>query len=272
MTVAGRPLSIAHLTMLDQKLPDLIAHAAAAGFDFVSPRIQAPLPTDPFDPVIGDEPLLREAERRLRDTGLRVLDVEAVWLRADTNPETLRPVLDTGARLGARYVLTVGHDPDPGRLRTHFARLCEMAWAYDMTVMLEFISYCAVATLDDAKSLLHDTGAPNAGILIDALHLARAGHGPTAVAALPPALLPYAQLCDALLAAPPMTERRAEAIAGRLLPGEGELPLRGLIAALPSDSPLSVEAPARVLAALPPVERAHRAMAAMRSVLDGEPG
>ncbi|WP_426955539.1 sugar phosphate isomerase/epimerase family protein [Muricoccus radiodurans] len=265
--MTARALSIAHLTLLDQKLPDLITHAAAAGFTHASPRIHAPLPTDPFDPVIGDEPLLREAERRLRDTGLQILDVEAVWLRADTDPAALHPVLETGARLGARYVLTVGHDPDPARLSDHFAAFCGMARPYGMTVMLEFITYCAVANLPDALTLLRDTGAPNAGVLVDALHLARAGHAPADLRAVPPDLLPYAQFCDAPLASPPMTERRAEAIGGRLLPGDGELPLAELVAALPPGIPLTVEAPVRTMAALPPADRAKRAMASMQTLL-----
>ena len=52
----------------------------------------------------------------------------------------------------------------------------------------------------------------------------------------------------------------------RLLPGEGELPLAGLVAALPADLPVSVEAPS--LAArrdLSPAEYAARARRSLAS-------
>ena len=262
-----RSLSLAHLTMLDQSFADLVTHAAGAGFSHISPRIVAPLPTDPFAPVVGDEPQLREIGRRLRDTGLRVLEVEAVWLRPDTDPDALVPVLETAARLGAPHLLTVGHDPDPARLRENFARLGALARPFGVTLMLEPITYCAVATPAAALALIASSGVPNAGLLVDALHLFRAGATPAEVAAVPPALIPYAQICDAPLAAPPMAERRAEAIGDRRLPGEGELPLAALLRALPPGIPLSVEAPDRRLLAVPPAERAKRAHAALAATV-----
>src|SRR5436853_388762 len=58
-----------------------------------------------------------------------------------------------------------------------------------------------------------------------------------------------------------------EARTGRLLPGEGALPLRDLVAALPATAPLAVEAPCRALADLSPVERAKRAYQALSALL-----
>jgi hypothetical protein len=85
----------------------------------------------------------------------------------------------------------------------------------------------------------------------------------------------YYQLCDAPLAAPtglPRPRRLArgqsldiddlalEARAARLLPGEGELPLVDIVAAMPPDIPVSVEAPNQaVLERLGPREYARRA-------------
>ena len=50
-----------------------------------------------------------------------------------------------------------------------------------------------------------------------------------------------------------------EARTGRLLPGTGVLPLAELVAALPADVPLAIEAPCRATADLPALERATRA-------------
>jgi sugar phosphate isomerase/epimerase len=54
----------------------------------------------------------------------------------------------------------------------------------------------------------------------------------------------------------------------RLLPGDGELPLRAFLAALPAGIPISVEAPALSLQeTLTPVEFARRAREAVASMV-----
>ena len=55
-----------------------------------------------------------------------------------------------------------------------------------------------------------------------------------------PSLLPYLQIADAPARPPDPAHLREEALHGRLLPGEGDLPLAETLAAVPS-VPLSVE-------------------------------
>ncbi|MGH7346303.1 MAG: sugar phosphate isomerase/epimerase, partial [Candidatus Rokuibacteriota bacterium] len=106
-------------------------------------------------------------------------------------------------------------------------------------------------------------------ILIDALHFSRSGGLPAHVKLVDPALLRYAQICDASLDMPGPTDTPAlirEARTGRLLPGEGVLPLAELVAALPAGAPLAIEAPCRAtaeLSALERAKRAHRALSAL---------
>ena len=57
-----------------------------------------------------------------------------------------------------------------------------------------------------------------------------------------------------------------EARTGRLLPGEGVLPLGELVAALPAGLPLAIEAPCRATADLPALERARRAYRALSAL------
>jgi sugar phosphate isomerase/epimerase len=85
---------------------------------------------------------------------------------------------------------------------------------------------------------------PNGGLLVDALHLARTGGVPADVLGAPAGLIRSAQLCDAP-AARPESEAAiiAEARSGRLLPGEGDLPLRELLWSLSDRTMLSVEVP-----------------------------
>jgi sugar phosphate isomerase/epimerase len=107
---------------------------------------------------------------------------------------------------------------------------------------------------------------PAGAVLIDALHLQRSGGTPADVAALPRRLLPYVQLCDGPFdpVRPPEEVALTEARTGRLFPGDGELPLPDLVAALPSGTDLGVEAPVAALAGQPPAEIARQAYAALR--------
>jgi sugar phosphate isomerase/epimerase len=77
-------------------------------------------------------------------------------------------------------------------------------------------------------------------------------------------------LCDA--APPPVgasneAELRSESRTARRLPGEGVLPLRELLAALPADLPLSLEAPSRRLEGLSANDRARIALEATQAWL-----
>jgi len=60
-----------------------------------------------------------------------------------------------------------------------------------------------------------------------------------------------------------------DARTGRLLPGEGVLPLAELVAALPPTAPLAIEAPCRDTAHLPALERAKRAHRALTALVSG---
>src|SRR5207249_1674731 len=108
-------------------------------------------------------------------------------------------------------------------------------------------------TLADAVRVVDRAGRPEGAVLVDALHLQRSGGTPADVAALAPQRLPYCQLCDAPAepvwsgGAQVLTEAPADALAvalteartGRLMPGDGELPLRDLVDALPPDAALA---------------------------------
>lgn len=255
-------LSLAHLTILDATPPVLIAAAADAGFQSVGLRLVAPSPLDAFDSILGSEAALRETLRCLATSGLSVLDVETFWLEPDTDVTGFLPAFEASARLGAGQLLVVGNDPDGGRLVANVARLCETAAPFGLRVMLEFIPYSKVRTLEEAAGVIRTAGQSNAGVLVDALHLSRSGGTPADLAGVAPAMLSYAQICDAP-ATPPAADRlRAEARGGRLYPGEGALPLDALLKALPPDTPLSVEAPHARYHERTPRERARLAFTA----------
>ena len=260
-------ISLAHLTVIDADPLQLIDAAAAGGFDSIGLRIVAPMPTDRIVPVIGDEVLIRKIQSRLRDSGIDILDIEAIWLGPDSDANSYVAAFETGARLGAKHVLVVGNDPDERRVTDNVARLCTLAAPFGLKVMLEFIPYCQTRTVEAAHRVVTRAAQANAGVLVDALHLSRSGGSPADIRLLDPAWLSYCQICDAQAVRPPPNELRAEARAGRLYPGRGALPLKELLDALPAGIPIGVEAPCAEYAQLSPLERARLCGAATREFL-----
>lgn len=260
-------LSLAHFTVLDAAPLDLIEVGAAAGFTSVGLRIVQPPGAPAITPVIGDAALQRLIKAKLKATGMRILDTEAIWLLAETDVAALHPALETAAELGAAYMVVNVNDPDRGRVLDGFGRLCGMGHASGVRVMLEFLPYTELKTLHDAHAFLRDAAPRDAGILVDALHLSRSGGQPSDLAAYDPALFSVAHLCDAPRQAPPPDEMRAEARTNRLYPGDGGLWLEDFVRAFGPATSFAVEAPSREHAALPAVARAKLAAAKCRALL-----
>jgi sugar phosphate isomerase/epimerase len=213
--------------------------------------------------------MMRETLARLADTELTVLDVELIFLRPEHRPSDALAVLDAGHRIGARFALVLGYDADESRLADRFAWLCAEAEQRGIRPGLEFMKYSPVQTLEAAVRIVQRAGHPAGAVLVDALHLQRSGGTPSALAAVPPELLPYGQLCDGPLEPvwPADDEARVESRTARRYPGDGQFPLVELINALPAGGALSVEAPVAAYAGETPAARAMRAHAAATDVL-----
>jgi sugar phosphate isomerase/epimerase len=255
--IGGREVALANLTVLDAPPPTVVDCAAGAGFDAVTLRIRGDL--------LADSPLRRETIARLRHHGLGVLDAEVIRLRTDTDLAALEPFLDSAAALGARHVLVTGEDPDEARLAQRLGELCERAARHGLRPVLEFMVFTAVKSVEQADRI---AAAAGCGVLVDPLHLSRSGGTPADVAELAaanPDRYPYAQICDAPATA--AADLYEEAVGNRLAPGDGELPLRDLLAALPASAPLSVETPVAALSGAPPAERARHALVATHSLV-----
>lgn len=257
-----RQLSLAHLSALRLSPPELVRAAAAAGFDLVGALRLTPTSDGRGHPMLGSSPLRRATAAALDDTGIAVLDVEVFRLRADTDVRAAAPLLEAGAELAARYLLCTVEDDDLARRAAAFAALCAEATPYGLTCMVEPMVFSAVRTPGQARALLQAAGDPAAGVLVDALHLFRAGGSVADVAALEPGLLPYVQLCDAATAGPAPSREAAvrEAVGCRLAPGDGVLPLRELLGVLPANAVRSVEAPNPAAAVDPRAWLSHLAV------------
>jgi sugar phosphate isomerase/epimerase len=271
-STSTRQLSLAHLTVLDTTPPELVTVAAAAGFRTVGIRLTATpsVGVPPYD-CLRDGPMLRETLARLADTGVSVLDTEFLRFEPDQPVGIPDGFLDVSARLGARHVLVMSAEPEEARTLERFGDLCDRAAPYGLRVGLEFAVYTGVRTLAHAAEMVARSKRSNAAVLIDALHFSRSGGLPAHVRQVDPTRLHYAQICDAGPDMPRPIDTPAlirEARTGRLLPGEGVLPLKELVAALPPGLPLAIEAPCRDTAHLPPLERARRAYRALHALAE----
>lgn len=258
--MSRRSLALAALTVLELSPDDMVSCAAEAGYDFVGMRILPGRPTEITWPTIGDTPLTRNIERRLADTGVKLLDIEIFRLLPETDVETFVPALETGARLGATQVLVAGNDPDPVRLADRFAALCDLGAALGLAMNVEPMPWTEVKNVSQGLRLLATAGRPNAGLLIDPIHFDRGGDIPANIAAIPRQRLRYMQLCDAPAERPRDNETLIfQAINERLMPGDGGLDLKGILRAMPDDIPIALEVPMRTLAqTVGAVERAKR--------------
>ncbi|PJK21282.1 sugar phosphate isomerase/epimerase family protein [Mycolicibacterium goodii] len=250
--IGTQHLSLHHLTRLDATPFELVEAAAEGGFDMCGVRI---VPVDQGEAVfdlVRDPDMRRRFARHLHGNGVRLLDVEAVWIRPDTDLASLDPALQTTAELGADYVLTVGYDHDRTRLVDTLGQFADRAAEYGLTLPIEFITYSAITSLADAVDVTRAVGRDNLAILVDFLQFFRAGAEWDILAGIPASALPYAQISDGRSAAPRTVEAlRLEARSARMIPGTGELDLKRLISALPAGIPLSVEAPTVELAERP---------------------
>ena len=226
-------LSLCPLTIIRATHRELVEAAAAGGFDAVGFRLIAPRPGDPVHPIEGANGL-DDLRKLMSDNGIALFDIESLWLSPTTEPETLRPALEICAALGGKNLLIAGNDPEPERMAANFAAISTLAAEYRVRACIEPTSWCVVRRLDQAKDLIRRAGVTNAGVIIDTLHMDRAGETPASIAAFDPTLIAYAQICDAGPQRPASPQDlMAEARGNRLLPGEGALPLNAVLDALP---------------------------------------
>ena len=273
MPTTARPISLAHLTVLDTTPPELITVAAAAGFRTVGIRLTATpsVGVPPYD-VLHEGPMLRETLLRLQDSGVTVLDTEFLRFEPEHPIGVPEGFLEVSARLGAKHVLVMSAEPEEERTLERFGELCDRAAPYGLHVGLEFAVYTGVCTLAHAAQMVAKSKRSNTSVVVDALHFSRSGGLPAHIGQVDPGLFRYAQICDASADMPGPTDTPnliREARTGRLLPGQGVLPLRELVAALPDGIPLAIEAPSRATADLPALERAQRAYRALSALLAG---
>ena len=266
-------LGVEMLTLLGMPPVDYLELAAELGCVSVSTGLSglplAALGVTDFAPYpawsLRDDPALRrEVLAAIADTGVIIGLGEGFRADAAGDVAAYAGDLDLMAELGALRINAIGLDPDRARCHDQLAQLADMAAARGMAFTIEF---CPGFTIDTLAKTVAAIGHIGRGqVLIDSLHFLRCGGTVAEVAALDPGLIGYAQLADGPLT-PPDERYMQDAMFARGVPGEGGLPLRELIAALPADIPISVEVPRLDdLRQLGPRDHAARVVAAARAL------
>ena len=270
MKAAAIPLSLSYYTVPELAPPAMVRAAADAGFDFVGVRLLNGQPGRDPAPLLENRALRSETLACLEDTGVKVLDASGARLIPSTDLPAFAPFFEAAAELGARHVLATGDDPDESRLADRFAKLCEEAQPFGLTVDIEFVPWMTLASVNEAALLVRTVGHPALGIAVDALHFDRSGGRLDDLASLPRRWFRYVQLCDA----PKEWSRDRNdlfnaATRERLFPGEGAIDLVGLLQALPAGIPVALEIPRATLSrTMAASERLQLAVQATRRVLE----
>ncbi len=252
MSNADRLVSLAAGTMLDVGPADAVTVAHDAGWPAVGIW---------FDPATWTVATTAAVRSRLDDTGTIALDIEPIIFGPDGDPGDA--LVDAAIAIGARFVLVTSRIPIEPYIVERFGQLCDRAAEGGVTLALEFLPIFPLSTLAAAVDVVRAAARPNSGVLVDTLHLARSGASAADLAAVDPALLPYLQLADAPAARPDTIPALVdEALHGRLLLGEGVLPIADVLDAVP-DVPVSFELRSRTLMAAHPDPTARA-----RAVLD----
>ena len=192
-----RPLSLAHLTVIDLAPPEMVRVAARTGYDTVGLRLIAVTDTSPGYPLMHDRPMLRATKAALAETGIGVLDIEFVRITPDLDPVGLEPFLAAGAELGARHLIAAPYDPDHARLADRLAAIADLAAPYGIGPVLEFFPWTSVPDLAAASRVVEATGRPACGILVDTLHFDRSESMLVDLDAVPASRLPFVHVSDA---------------------------------------------------------------------------
>ncbi|BAN48344.1 hypothetical protein PCA10_26120 [Metapseudomonas resinovorans NBRC 106553] len=270
-SMTDRIFSLAALTVLELSPPQMVEVAARTGYSHVGLRLVPATPEEYHFPLVADAALRRQTLERLRDTGIKVMDIEILRLKADTRVADFEPILAAGAEFGASEVLVAGNDGIEARLTDNFAAFCDLAAPYGIHPSLEFMPWTDARDLTQALRIVENAGRDNGGVLVDAFHFNRSASSLEDLARVAPSRLRYAQLCDVAGPRPDdMDEILRQARNERRFPGDGDCDLVGLLRTLPHDIPLSLEIPTRQLMeqGVSGEERARMAMDKARVLLE----
>ncbi|OBG59870.1 sugar phosphate isomerase/epimerase [Mycobacterium sp. E3339] len=275
MTTGTDRLGIGMLSVFGLPPVELVNLAADLGCRYVSAALQGmplvPLGYPRFS-LKDDAALRKTLVAAMNDRGVTISLGDGFLVFPGADVGAFAGDLDVLAELGVPRINVVSLDPDLPRSVDQFGALTALAAQRNIQTLVEPVPGLTVGDLPTALAALRHVGRPDFRLLIDTMHLVRSGSGAADLAAIDPACIGYAQLNDTTLR-PRSENYMEEAMFERMVPGEGELPLRDILSVLPSDIVIEIEVPRRSLAlsGVSPIDRLRPCVEAARRLLSEMP-
>lgn len=180
-----------------------------------------------------------------------------------TLPGKLLPLAESLGVPAVSVVELLGVKWDGPKIGSAFAELCDQAADHGVRLAIEFVPTGAISDLARALEVVERADRDNGGIMVDSWHFFRSGSSLEQLARCPGDRIFSVQLNDA--PAQPETDLVA-GMMNRLLPGEGDLNLKGFINALAqtgTSAPIGIEVFSSRLDALSTSEATRQCAAAL---------
>jgi sugar phosphate isomerase/epimerase len=263
-------LAVGFLSVFALPPVETINLAADLGCQHISTIVQGqplvPLDFAPFS--LKDPALRRDLLAAMNDRGVTISLGDGFLVLPGADMRNFRGDLDALAELGVPRINVVSLDPDLSCTFDKFGALTELGAQRNIETDVEPVPGLTIGDLPTAVAALEYVGRPDFRLLIDTMHLVRSGSSAADLSAVDPEYIGYAQLNDTTLA-PRIDNYMEEAMYERMVPGEGELPLRDILSALPPDVVIELEVPRRslALAGVSPIDRLRPCVEAARRLL-----
>jgi len=271
MALAANDLVLCAATLAETPLLERLDAAQRAGYRGLS------LFLDDLEKARATGLSDRDIKRAIADRGLEVAELDPVlsWAPgARPGPGFARWQEDdffaAAESIGARSLNAAYFAPPAphDEIVEAFAALCDRAADVGLLVHLEFMPFAPIANLESALHILDDAKRDNAGLMLDVWHFFRGGGRPEALEAVATRVI-ATQLDDA----PAEAEENLieETLHRRLLPGEGDADVAGILRTLARggcQAPIGVEVFSDDFAGLSSSEVAQRCADAARRCLN----
>lgn len=191
--------SLAYLTVAGCSPPDMVEIAARTGYDYVGLRlIPMGIPGEQsFLP--DDREMIEKTKAAIRETGVKVFDLELARILEDVEPRSYLPAMETAAELGAEHVISsawTNAETEYSFIVERFAEICDLAATFDLKVSLEFPTFSSLKNLNEAAAVVLKADRPNGGILIDTLYFHYSRVRLEELEVLPSDLFSFIHICD----------------------------------------------------------------------------
>lgn len=111
-------------------------------------------------------------------------------------------LLELGAELGIKKIKLGGgvfeeNEPDVSAMRAALAKICERAAPLGIDIVIEFLPFASINTIDRGLALFDGLGTTNGGLLVDTWHVQRGGMTAEDIRKIPLDFLRAVELDDA---------------------------------------------------------------------------